>query len=413
MTRITDLDRQLAAWMEAEATAPAPPDLIAHVAAATSRRRPRPSWLARLHQAEATAGPARSAVLVAGIAALTIAMLGLVVVAGGGRPGPDDVPPVIVTPAPSAPASAPPSAGPGDAPPAVDATLRGRWMATVGQLPALGNGSGPISFTIGATGLDAAVANLAPGATFAGAIEAVDGDQVRLVLAADGGGCAAGDEGTYRWSLSDDGSLLTLLPVAEGCETRPAVLGRTWVRSLTAPASRGSGLVDAFDPWFTIALPDKAYEPRQLDDFVEIASPDGTSLMAWKNPQGFADPCSQANRYPWAPGADALVAYFRQNPAFTVLEATGLQIDGHRAIHLVVEGSTGPDAVGCPGGELLLFTPKGCDCHFVSGPGVRESFYLVEVDGDTIALEISPVGTTASEQPVIESIRIPAVLPSR
>jgi hypothetical protein len=413
MTRITDLDRQLATWMEAEATAPAPPDLIARVTAATSKRRPRPSWLARLHQAEATAGPARSAVLVVGLAVLTVAMLGLALAAGGALRGPDDVPPAIVTPAPSASASAPPSAGPSEVPPAVDATLRGRWMAAVGQIPALGNGPGPISFTIGAAGLDAAVANLAPGATFAGTIEAVDGDQVRLVLAADGGGCAAGDEGTYRWSLSDDGALLTLQSVSEGCSTRGDVLGRTWVRSLTAPASRGSGLVDAFDPWFTIALPDRAYEPRQLDDFVEIASPDGTSLMAWKNPQGFADPCSQASRYPWAPGADALVAYFRQNPAFTVLEATGLQIDGHRAIHLVIEGTTGPDAVSCPGDELLLFTPKGCDCHFVSGPGVRESFYLVEVDGDTIALEISPVGTTESERPVIGSIRIPAVLPSQ
>jgi hypothetical protein len=413
MTRIVDLDRQLAAWMEVEATAPAPPDLMVHVTAVTSQRHPRPAWLARLRQARATAGPARSAVLVVGLAVLMLAMLGLAVVAGGALPGPDDVPPPVMTPAPSATASVLPSAGPSATPIPVDPALRGRWVTTVGQLPALGNGSGPISFTIGAPGLDAAVANLAPGATFAGSIEAVGSEQVRLLLATNGGGCTADDEGTYRWTLSDDGSLLTLQPISEGCATRGTVLGRTWVRSLTAPASRGSGLVDAFDPWFTIALPDKPYEPRRLDDFVEIASPDGTSLMAWKNPQGFADPCSQANRYPWAPGADALVAYFRQNPAYSVLEATELQIDGHRAVHLVLEGKTGPDAVSCPGDELLLFTPKGCDCHFISGPGVRESFYLVEVGGDTIALELSPVGTTESEQPVIDSLRIPAVLPSQ
>jgi hypothetical protein len=413
MTRIADLDRQLATWMEAEAAAPAPPDLVGHVAAATSRRRPRPAWLARLRQARATSGPARSTALVAGLAVIALAMLGLAVAAGGNRTSPDVVPPAVATPAASAVPVESPGPAASDAPAAVDPSLRGRWMTAVEQLPALGNGAGPISFTVGAPGLDAAVANLAPGATFAGTIGAVADDQVRLVLAAEGAGCAAGDEGTYRWSLNGDGSLLTLQPVTEACATRATVLGRTWIRSLTAPASRGSGLVDAFDPWFTIGLPDKAYEPRQLDDFVEIASPDGTSLMAWKNPQGFTDPCSQADRYPWAPGADALVAYFRQNPAFTVLEAAELQIDGHRAIHLVIGGRTGADAATCPNGELLLFTPKGCDCYFISGPGVRESFYLVEVDGDTIALELSPVGTTASEQPVIESIRVPAALPSQ
>ena len=99
--------------------------------------------------------------------------------------------------------------------------------------------------------------------------------------------------------------------------------------------------------------------------------------MVWKNPQGFTDPCSQAERYPYTAGADALVAYFRQNPGFNVIEATPLQIDGHHAVHLVTEAKT--DYAGCPGQELLLFTPKSCDCHWIAGPGFRDSYYVVDV----------------------------------
>ena len=50
MTAVTDLDRALQAWFESEALAPAPPDVLESVTAITAGRRPRPSWVARLHQ---------------------------------------------------------------------------------------------------------------------------------------------------------------------------------------------------------------------------------------------------------------------------------------------------------------------------------------------------------------------------
>lgn len=307
------------------------------------------------------------------------------------------------------PTSAAPSATSLAAPPAT-ADLRATWTAQAGPIAALGSSSGPIRFTVNTDGTHAAVSNLAPGATYASTIEQ-DGTRLRLLLDRDGGGCTAGAVGVYDVQPSIDGATLTLTPVDDDCATRAEALGRRWVRSLVGATSVGAGIVDAFDPFFEVALPDNPYEARTLDDYVEIASPDGTSLQAWKNPQGFTDPCSQAERYPYAPGADALVAYFRQNPAFTVAEATELQVDGHRAIHLVVEGKAGFGP--CPGDELLTFTPRACDCHWISGPGVRESFYVVEVGNDTIAMEISPVGSTADEKPVVDSIRVPVTLPSR
>ena len=132
--------------------------------------------------------------------------------------------------------------------------------------------------------------------------------------------------------------------------------------------------------------------------------------MVWKNPQGFADPCAQPERYPYTPGADALVAYFRQNPAFDVIEATPLEIDGHHAIHLVTQAKA--DYAPCPGQELLLFTSKACDCHWIAGPSFRDSFYLVDVGEDTLALEWNPVDPTADEA-IMRTLRIPAKLPGQ
>jgi hypothetical protein len=351
--------------------------------------------------------------LIAAAAALGAALLGGALLLGGGRNNsPAITPAPASSPAPTeAPTAAPatPATSSANATPLATA-LRAKWLAAVPTIPAIGNGGGPVSLTIETAGTSAFVGNLTPGAAFGGTATAVGADQVRLVLERDSGGCAAGDEGTYRWTLSTDGSQLALVKLADACANRGNVFARTWVRSLTTATTNGAGVVDAFDPWFSIALPEKSYEPRQLDDFVEIGNPDGTDLLAWKNPQGFTDPCSQAERYPYTAGADALVGYFRQNPAFNIIENTPMTIDGRPAIHLVVEGKAG--YTKCPGNELLTFTPKACDCHWVSTPGFRDSFYLVDVGSDTIVIEIS-VGATKNEKPIVDSIRIPATLPSQ
>jgi hypothetical protein len=117
------------------------------------------------------------------------------------------------------------------------------------------------------------------------------------------------------------------------------------------------------------------------------------------------DACSTDEvRYPYQPGAAAFVDYYRQNDAFTVVEATPLTIDGHNAIHLVtkirVEGSR------CPGSELYALTPKACSCHFFGGD---DSLYLVDVGPDTVLFQLSPTTDSVAELPIINTIRIPYV----
>jgi hypothetical protein len=60
----------------------------------------------------------------------------------------------------------------------------------------------------------------------------VEGDELVLTSDRDTGGCASGDLGRYRWSLSPGGSFLTLDAIADDCEPRSAAISDTWQRSV-------------------------------------------------------------------------------------------------------------------------------------------------------------------------------------
>jgi hypothetical protein len=288
--------------------------------------------------------------------------------------------------------------------------LYATWTTTVDRILGIENGGGPIQLVISAIGTpNAHVENLQPGARFGSVLNAIGADQLRMVVERADSYCLdVGAEGAYRWSMSADRSQMTLTPVSDACSHRSAALGRSWVRTLTKPTSIGAGIVDAFQPFFTVTLPDGSFDSRALTDYIAIERSDQLSLSAWKNPQGFANPCDQAERVAYAPGIDAFVSYFEQNPAFSIVENRPLKIDSHDAVHLVVEGR---DFAACSGQSLLLFTPKDCDCYWVSDPGFRDSFYAVEVGTDTIVIEFATGNSSEPEAPVIDSIRLPASYP--
>ena len=337
----------------------------------------------------------------------TAALLGVAVIGGtllvGGR---EDAPAPSTTPGPTASSAPTPAAVL-----TVNDGLRSTWVADAAANADLGTGGGPVYLTVSPTGGTVTSRNFGSAGSYASSLEVAGPDVLRVALDRATGTCAAGVEGTYRWALSADRSLLDVSVVSDPCAARATEFTRTWVRSLLEPTMAGAGVVDSMDPIFAITLPNDAYEARTLDDFVEINGSNGFSLMVMKDPQGFANACNQADRYPYAPGADALVAYFRQNDAFTVIESTPLTVDGHRAVHVVTEASS--NYKPCPSQDLQMYTPKACGCHFVAGPGVRDSLYFVEVGSDTFMFELSPPVDTATEAPIIESIRIPTTLPTR
>jgi hypothetical protein len=224
--------------------------------------------------------------------------------------------------------------------------------------------------------------------------------------------CTVGDEGEYHTTTSADGMVLTLIVVSEACPARGAVLARSWSRSLGVAGGGGTGIVDGFDPLFRVELPTGSYVvDRSVDaltihqDFPEL------QLVTIKDPQGFLDPCDRSKgRYAIAPGADAVVAYFRQLAGFTVDSTEELTVDGLRAVKLVVHAN---DDASCPDGRLWEWQPSeetGDRAWFVE-PGVTDSLYLVEHPKGTLLFEVLPAPNSL-EQQVIGTIHFLDALPT-
>jgi hypothetical protein len=226
-------------------------------------------------------------------------------------------------------------------------------------------------------------------------------------------GCVSNEQGTYEATRSPDGLLLTLAAVDDSCPSRAVVFGRTWVRSHDEFTSGGLGVVDAFKPPFTVELPPGSYTgDRRVADAITISQPvPEFAFLAFKNPQGFLDPCDPAaGRYEIAPGADAVVAYFRQLRGFTVDSVTEREVDGHRAVRLVVHANL--DA-GCPSGGLAEWQPKAAttDDHWFLRPGDTDTLVIVELADATVMFQILPTPGAAGER-VIDSIRFLDRLPT-
>jgi hypothetical protein len=190
------------------------------------------------------------------------------------------------------------------------------------------------------------------------------------------------------------------------------VLARSWSRSLGVPGGGGTGIVDGFDPVFSVELPNGSYVvDRSVDaltihqDFPEL------QFQSFKNPQGFLDPCDRLlGRYDIAPGADAVVAYFQQLAGFTVDSTEELQVDGLRAVKLVVHANGG---ASCPDGRLWEWQPKAetSDHAWFLSPGVTDSLYIVEHPKGTLMFEVLPA-PNALEQQVIGTIQFLDALPT-
>jgi hypothetical protein len=341
-----------------------------------------------------------SRLLLAGAAAVLVVVSGIILL--GPRRSSEVAGPSSV-PLPTASASGPLVGA------ALDDALRATWLSTTGENPLLQNGAGPVSMTIGSTGTSIAASNFGPGYGFASSTGAAAPDRLELVLERASGDCPPGTRGIYHWQFFANRSELSLTTVSEDCPKRGAVFSRRWVRSLVEPTTVGAGVIDSMSPAFAITLPDDTYSARTLDDFIEIGGTNGYSLMVFKNPQTFVDPCStDEERVPYVPGGEAFIEHFRSNDAFDVGATTQLTLDGRKAFHVAISGKS--NYARCPDQPLYQYTPKACNCHFIVGPGGTDSMYLVEVGTDTFLFIVSPFGNY-SERDVMNSLRIPATLP--
>jgi hypothetical protein len=344
------------------------------------------------------------------------------------------VPPVpLATPSPSANASTSsgPAASPSPTPPPVGIperpSLRGTWIADTptgltfdGTRP-----RGRIALNIDEPMVTVDVVDAATG-LFQSTLGTVSDGEVRLTSDSSGltspravtldgttlATCAAGDEGRYRTASTREGLLLTLTLVDDPCPARAAVLARTWTRSNSVPNGGGIGVVDGFDPLFAVEMPEGHYTvDRDVDSRTLHQGLPEFQFISAKNPQGFRDPCDRSNgRYEIAPGADPVVAYFRQLAGFTVDSTAEVTVDGHRAIRLVVHADA--DAK-CPNDQLWEWQPKAVtgDFGWFLGPGITDSLFIVEHPKGTLLFEVLPAPNPIEDQ-VIGSIHFLDELPT-
>jgi hypothetical protein len=347
--------------------------------------------------------------LIAG-ALLAALIIGSVLIGGGTRRPP-------LTELESSPSVGPLAAG------GLSSDLAGPWMAARPETLALGSGSDTARMSLFVDGSGAAVfvtvaqdlTELLPSLPH---MEA--SDVVRFTARSATGsvvsggttlrGCATAETGTYRITRSDDGLRLTFDLIDDPCPSRALVYTRTWTRSLGLPNSGGIGVVDAFDPLFTVALPPGGYTTDRTTDHLTIIQivPE-FQFLAWKDPQGWNDPCDLAKgRYPIEPGADAVVAYFRQLDGFTVDSTSELEVDGHRAVRLRLHAN--PD-VACPQPFMYQSKAQTDSRTWFLRPGDTDSYILVELaDDTTLMFEVLPAPNALEDQ-VIGSIRFLDQLP--
>jgi hypothetical protein len=403
MTRFDDLDRALTAYFDIEAVAPAPAGLLESAMTTTARRRPRPSWLARARSgspfAMSPGGTGRTLLIAAALVALLLGIVGFALIGGSPPTKPllGDVTPSATSP--STPSPSPVASGPAD-----DA-LRATWVAETG--------AGLVEMTVAGSGTSLLASNLILGGSYDSSISQPGDGTIELTLDRATGDCEAGAVGRYQAQLNAQRDLLTLVPGDDACPARSEALGRTWARSLIGGTTEGSGFVTSMSVPFRVDLPDQPLVARTLPDMVEIAGDDGFSLMAFRNPQGFADACStDEERVPYTPGAAAFADFLEQNPSLDVTSREELTVGGQPAIHVVTEVRSVADGAPCeePAEGLYVYTPQDCACHFLGG---HDSYYIVDLpNGDTMMFEVSPVdATNPLERQVIDTIEIPASLP--
>ncbi|HYO43988.1 MAG TPA: hypothetical protein VES19_12385, partial [Candidatus Limnocylindrales bacterium] len=293
MTTDRDFDRIAAAWLDLMPdTAPdrVVEAILEDVALAPQARRPlvRVPW----------ASPRGDRVmLIAATILLGAALLGGALLVGAGRPTPPLPSPVAPPPATPSPTASGPVAS--TAPSTPDsAELAQTWLADVPSDVFFAREDGlhrwTLPFAADGGSLDVRASAIR---RLRSTVDASTAGELVLTTTDAGGdmmrgsdavaGCAVGDVGRYGWSISPDGLELTLTGREDACAARSLALGRTWTRSLATDSTGGRGIVDAFDPEFTVTVPNGTYSASRSPDAVEVwAADESIGFLAWKDPQG-------------------------------------------------------------------------------------------------------------------------------
>ena len=265
--------------------------------------------------------------------------------------------------APSAPASvaAGASAPAGDP---IPASLRYRWIGDPRDVPVLGR-STRTGITFAASAFEITGTEYGfDGIMKATATVSAPG-QLILVATRPEGGCQAGDTGTYTWSLSPGGTVLTVGLGSDPCASRASLVPGTWARiACKNPDSGCLGDLEAgphrtqyiaprlgSDKWapdlgaVTYTVPAgwsnsadwaRSFTLTPSPDYA-LEGPEGPTTYSYHEIDLFVDPaavvdvstCSTATIRDSPRTVDGLVGFVRSQPAVVASKPSSIVIDGH------------------------------------------------------------------------------------
>jgi hypothetical protein len=394
-----DFDRIASAWLDLMPTE-APDRVIDAVRQAVETT---PQVRRPLVRAPWRPTPMTRFALIAAVAVLGAALLGGALLVGGRPESP------IQTAQPHVP-SAPPTVDPATT--RAPEALRANWLAGPDAVAALGGDEVLLRLVINISGAAAWIQSPAGSQVLRSVPAQTAVDELTFALVRDAGdGCREGTQGRYRWAVAEDRSTMTLTSIDDPCTARADAYARTWTRTHAGFSDGGRAVVPDVGPLFEVTLPAGAYAARPLTDAQEIFDEARDYILyAWKNPQGFASPCSLAERYPWEPGAQAFVDYIEQSDAFMNVRTEAYAVGGYPGIHLTFDSVESYAA--CPDAEWLeQLVPKDApEGGWHIGFGEQDSYYVVDHPDATMLFQVLPIDPTA-EADVIPTIRFLDTLP--
>jgi hypothetical protein len=263
--------------------------------------------------------------------------------------------------------------------------------------------------------------------------------------------CVGGDEGTYPWSLSPGGTILTIQPGTDDCDVRAQVIPGSYQRAACRSEDNAClGELEAGDyvshyfeprpdgPWaarhgamaFTVPsgwaaytdfpnsfglTPADQYSAFDGQDCYDCSG-DRDTITILGNPGAATEDCLETNVPGIGSAAQDLVDWLVAHPGLVTSEPEAVTVGGLPAISILIEGSedwTGTCDPENPFVAVPIFYRQD-SWHWALDVGMRYHITLVDLgDGNTVAIVLDAgddEGLEAfveSARPIIESFQFP------
>ena len=386
---------------------------------------------------------------------LSVLVVALVAACGGGS-ATSSVSTPTATSTPQSPPSSSPAAEPTAAPTlgALPDALGYRWIGDPRDLPVLGPSTRTgLNFTTTQFSLTGTEYG-SSGILRATASTTSDGN-LQLVSTSNEGGCAIGSIGSYRWTLSPGGTVLTIESGPDACAARAALLPGTWARiacrnpdngclgDLEAGEHRSQYIVPRLAPgapyapdlgavtyttpagWSNSSDWPGLFTLTPSPDYAK-EGPDGPTDNSYHQiyigvtPAAIADvaTCAKAVAANSPRTVAGLIEFIRNQPGLVSSKPTSVTIDGHSGqwvdVHLATSWKhTCPYAPSVPTVDLLVQDLGGDDPWEYGLSGAeRERLFFIDLGHDVtvfVVIDSTEVDRftplVAAAMPIVESMR--------